>query len=473
MIQFKTPRFHPALALTPQGDCDLAPPLVTHQIADSCMSAINAKQIESALTKMFGRKLKNPVTAVHDKSVAMTYYNRTIYDKRLRPMFGESKPVRVYISIRVASINDISELDSNYKLTIYFQQQWVDERLDYSDIVKATDCPLTLDSRVVDQIWIPDTYFTDRDSFIHDVTTKNRLVRLWPNGTVLFGMRLTLELGCPLHTNLQKYPLDDQKCTLEAESYGYNDINVKYCADPRSMHEIEEIKKLRLPQFVVTNATLDRKTAKFTSGNYDRMVLTISLSRNIGYFILQTYIPCSLITILSWVSFWINHEATAARVALGVTTVLTMTTISTNVRAALPKVNYIKALDVYTYVSFFFTFFGLIEYAVVNHMFCKIKQRQAKQRKRAILKRQEMIRRNKEYSKAMQNTMQNTGEVIRPDKSFTLLKAFNLGEVLQKYLVRIPDMKDVSVIDKYARVFFPSSFLFFNLWYFMYYNYWY
>ena len=49
-------------------------------------------------------------------------------------------------------------------------------------------------------------------------------------------------------------------------------------------------------------------------------------------------IICALVTILSWISFWINHEATAARVSLGITTVLTMTTISTNIRASLPKI---------------------------------------------------------------------------------------------------------------------------------------
>ena len=53
------------------------------------------------------------------------------------------------------------------------------------------------------------------------------------------------------------------------------------------------------------------------SGNYARVMLGFTLKRNIGYFFLQTYLPCSLITILSWVSFWINHESTAARVALG------------------------------------------------------------------------------------------------------------------------------------------------------------
>ena len=53
------------------------------------------------------------------------------------------------------------------------------------------------------------------------------------------------------------------------------------------------------------------------TGAYPRLSLSFKLKRNIGYFILQTYMPSILITILSWVSFWINYDASAARVALG------------------------------------------------------------------------------------------------------------------------------------------------------------
>lgn len=55
----------------------------------------------------------------------------------------------------------------------------------------------------------------------------------------------------------------------------------------------------------------------FHLGSYPRLSLSFKLKRNIGYFILQTYMPSILITILSWVSFWINYDASAARVALG------------------------------------------------------------------------------------------------------------------------------------------------------------
>ena len=61
----------------------------------------------------------------------------------------------------------------------------------------------------------------------------------------------------------------------------------------------------------------------------------------------QVYIPSSLIVVMSWVSFWLNRGAAPARVGLGVTTVLTMTTLINSVNAALPKISYMKSIDIY------------------------------------------------------------------------------------------------------------------------------
>ncbi|OWK09029.1 GABRB3 [Cervus elaphus hippelaphus] len=80
-----------------------------------------------------------------------------------------------------------SDRQSDYTLTMYFQQYWRDKRLAYSGI----PLNLTLDNRVADQLWVPDTYFlNDKKSFVHGVTVKNRMIRLHPDGTVLYGLRL-------------------------------------------------------------------------------------------------------------------------------------------------------------------------------------------------------------------------------------------------------------------------------------------
>ena len=82
---------------------------------------------------------------------------------------------------------------------------------------------------------------------------------------------------------------------------------------------------------------------------------------------IKVYIPSSLIVIMSWVSFWLNRGAAPARVGLGVTTVLTMTTLINSVNAALPKISYMKSIDIYLFVCFFMVFGALIEYACVGY----------------------------------------------------------------------------------------------------------
>lgn len=54
-----------------------------------------------------------------------------------------------------------------------------------------------------------------------------------------------------------------------------------------------------------------------TAGEYVLMTVYFDLSRRMGYFTIQTYIPCILTVVLSWVSFWIKSDATPARTALG------------------------------------------------------------------------------------------------------------------------------------------------------------
>lgn len=46
-----------------------------------------------------------------------------------------------------------------------------------------------------------------------------------------------------------------------------------------------------------------------------------------------------------------------------------MTTINTHLRETLPKIPYVKAIDVYLMGCFVFVFLALLEYAFVNYVF--------------------------------------------------------------------------------------------------------
>lgn len=70
----------------------------------------------------------------------------------------------------------------------------------------------------------------------------------------------------------------------------------------------------------------------------------------------------------------------------GITTVLTMTTISTGVRSSLPRISYVKAIDIYLVMCFVFVFAALLEYAAVNYTYWG-----ARARKRAKLKNRDQM----------------------------------------------------------------------------------
>lgn len=106
-----------------------------------------------------------------------------------------------------------------------------------------------------------------------------------------------------------------------------------------------------------------------SAGNFSCLRVDFNLQRSIGFYIVHIYVPSVLIVILSWVSFWLNVDAIPARISLGVLTVLTLTTQGSLAIASLPRVSYIKAIDVWMAVCLFFVFAALLEFAGTNVMY--------------------------------------------------------------------------------------------------------
>ncbi len=71
-------------------------------------------------------------------------------------------------------------------MTVYLRQSWRDDRLSYNHTNKT----LGLDSRFVDKLWLPDTFIVNaKSAWFHDVTVENKLIRLQPDGVILYSSR--------------------------------------------------------------------------------------------------------------------------------------------------------------------------------------------------------------------------------------------------------------------------------------------
>ncbi|XP_038057920.1 gamma-aminobutyric acid receptor subunit alpha-2-like [Patiria miniata] len=290
----------------------------------------------------------------------------TNYDKNLRPGI-KGPPIVIQSDIFALSVGPVVEIDLEFSIDVFFRQRWTDPRLQFNS---SSVEMLQLNTIMLESIWYPDTYFFNgRRSKRHTVTTPNRLFRISPEGKVLYTQRLTLKAECMM--NLAKYPMDVQVCPLHfgSNSYSEEDVVYRWLYEPENASaSIEVSEDIRFSQFSLKTWNAERSVkVSDRIGNRTQLTVKFHLARNAGFFVISTYIPCVLLVVLSWVSFWLNREATPARVALCIMTLLTITTLGWSSRAVLPKVSYAKAIDWFIVMCFGYVFAAMVEYAAVNY----------------------------------------------------------------------------------------------------------
>ncbi|XP_039760181.1 glutamate-gated chloride channel isoform X9 [Pararge aegeria] len=284
------------------------------------------------------------------------------YDARIRPSgINGTGPAIVNINLFVRSITTISDIKMEYSVQLTFREQWLDERLKFNNLGGRLKY-LTLTE--ANRVWMPDLFFSnEKEGHFHNIIMPNVYIRIFPNGNVLYSIRISLTLSCPM--NLKLYPLDKQTCSLRMASYGWTTDDLVFLwkeGDP-----VQVVKNLHLPRFTLEKFLTDYCNSKTNTGEYSCLKVDLLFKREFSYYLIQIYIPCCMLVIVSWVSFWLDQGAVPARVSLGVTTLLTMATQSSGINASLPPVSYTKAIDVWTGVCLTFVFGALLEFALVNY----------------------------------------------------------------------------------------------------------
>ncbi|CAF0988020.1 unnamed protein product [Rotaria sp. Silwood1] len=289
---------------------------------------------------------------------------------------------------------------------------------------------ITLHYSLIDRIWVPDSFFRNaKEGKRSDITVPNRLIRIHRDGKVLYSQRLLLKLDCQMKLQKFPLDNQTCVVNIGSYAFATNDLAFYWDETPNTS-AIRVNEDLEMPDFVLSNFEqryCNRTTATGTfacievhlslqrninlylqqlylpstlivalsfiafwidykshpartllsllsivtvttkaEGSFTCLLVVLHLKRLFGYYLVQVYIPSMLIVILSFVSFWIDHKSVPARISVGLLTVLTVTTQSSGIRSQLPRVSYIKAIDVWMSACLVFVFAGLLEYALVN-----------------------------------------------------------------------------------------------------------
>ncbi|XP_075232274.1 glycine receptor subunit beta-type 4-like [Lycorma delicatula] len=342
------------------------------------------------------------------------------------------------------------QMNKDYEVDLYLRQKWQDERLKHADITEVLDLN---DPNLVKAIWKPEVYFPNaKHAEFQFVTVPNVLIRINPDGEILYMLRLKLTFSCMM--DLSKFPLDNQICTMEVASFSktIEELRLEW----KTMNPVIMGKGLRMPQFEIVDIVPSDCQESFQIGNYSCLVAEFYLSRSVGFHLVQSYLPTILIVVISWVSFWMDVDSVPGRTTLGVTTLLAVSSQSSGIQSGLPQVSYVKAIDVWMGTCTAFVFCALLEFTFVNYMWRKLTPE---------LLKKALVPEAVNGEAAVKGASPSSQEAVAVTmvKKVILTDGGTSGQLTNKNMIM------ARKIDEYSRLCFPLAFALFNVAYWCYY----
>ncbi|XP_076821696.1 gamma-aminobutyric acid receptor subunit rho-2-like [Clavelina lepadiformis] len=331
----------------------------------------------SSPTSQLNKKIKSKPKSkdVHGTDISKqieSLFRKHTYELSIRP--DRDSPTRVGLGIIIESITDISEKNMDLTFTLCLHETWMDKRLKFK--ARGNVSSIVLPSRLMNKIWVPDLYVVgSKNSFIHTTTVNNVVMRLFNDGTIFHTLKITSTVACQM--SLYYFPLDIENCSLILQSLGYSnkEILLHWTNQSKLFMDVGLVNNMPKYQLIhhkfhELNASWT-DTSKITETFKSRLQITFELRRYPLAVFFQSYFPALAMVLLAGLGMWIDPKSAPARVSLGVTSVLTISTIINGLKAILPKVSYLTAMDIYLWVCFIFVFSTVLEFCVLNYLMHK------------------------------------------------------------------------------------------------------
>jgi len=132
--------------------------------------------------------------------------------------------------------------------------------------------------------------------------------------------RITITCSCEL--KLLRFPMDVQQCSATFSSYAYNTKELIIKWKTGNKNSVQE--NFHMAEFDLIESSFKDQKLTYSSGNFSTLTMTLTFERNFGYYLIQIYIPDIIVVSLSWIVFWMESQDFGNRMALGVTTLLTV-----------------------------------------------------------------------------------------------------------------------------------------------------
>ncbi|KAI6216417.1 hypothetical protein M3Y99_01822500 [Aphelenchoides fujianensis] len=275
--------------------------------------------------------------------------------------------VQVNVELHVQDIGSLNEITADFQIDVLFTQYWWDPSLSF---MNHSQCirNITMEPKFLNSIWSPNTcIINSKASAIHSSPTENVMVIIYENGTVWINHRLSVKAPCAL--DLRTFPLRTRKVSLH------------WMEEPITM-----MNKIQLPDFDLVQFDTKREKSEYPNGNWDQLSVSFTFKRRYGFYILQAYFPNvpndhrELGLVLHGAESAAGENDRRRLVAArdhddgelgdeaGHSSFSFLFCSSGNILKNLPRVSYVKAMDVWMLSCISFVFGTMVELAFVCYI---------------------------------------------------------------------------------------------------------
>ncbi|XP_037074487.1 glutamate-gated chloride channel-like [Pollicipes pollicipes] len=317
---------------------------------------------------------------------------------------------------------------------------------------------------------MPDIFFAQGKKAIrHYVVRRN--AGLWLNKEktqLFFSERLTVTNFCAF--DFRNFPLDRQVCSLPVETYAFHGlyVNTSFKAPGIQFDNF----KFKIPQYTLSSVLPSSCSYDYLyEGSYylnqSCVQADFTFDRQFSYYFVQMYLPSILIVLVSFLSFWVPVENVPGRVSLGVTSLLTLATQFTTMQRSLPPVSYMKAMDVWMFFCIVGVFLAMVEFTLAFNF--KIVLASSADDKKPVPVLQPVATITPDIDPLGTNIKREPKIIViseadgKPSVA-SLTRGFVVGFVKRFHA------KKGNVIDNISKVLFPTTFVVFNVVYWLHYT---
>ncbi|CAJ0582733.1 unnamed protein product, partial [Mesorhabditis spiculigera] len=288
------------------------------------------------------------------------WLKRVKYDQRTPPSMLPGHIVKVKVGLFVQSVSNFELTTMDYDMDVWLRMAWRDIRLSH-----GLSKPILINEFTsLRRIWRPDPFIKNaKDAKFHRVTFLNFYMFIFPNGEVFMELRAMLKNSCQLV--FCKYPHDEQRCGVKISSIGFTQDLVQFEWFSRLDDAIRMKTDLQLPELFLLEHNANNCDGRRKSGNYTCVEASFLMKRDTGYHVAQTYVPTSICVVFSWVGAWLPEEFVEGRILVSLTVFLTLSAENNAAKEALPKVSYVKAIDLWFGFTSTFVFATMIQALII------------------------------------------------------------------------------------------------------------